>query len=369
MTEDFETETEETESLSTDDGGEDLRSDLEAAFEAPEETASETPAAPEEDAKQLKSEKVRDEKGRYSKADRNREAANVPAGEAQVSALENDASIPPPISWTGDKKELFKQLPRPLQEEVARREVERERAFTQRSEELARYRRTYQDIDEAFEPHRQELDIAGVSPGQVVRQLLGMQKWMQQEPKAAINHILASYNLTPADLAEQAQNAPQVDPRIHSLQEELEQLKGYISTQQEREAYQSRASVDNEIHSFANEMDTEGNLIRPYFNDVYHEMLPIAQALKAANPDASHREILDAAYDRAIYSHPDVRMKVIGRATQETQAKRINDAKAQAQKARVAGSSVKGSPGGSLAPVAPDDLRATIEQAFEDYRL
>lgn len=375
MVNDYENEEETTEE-STEDSGDDLRASLESAFEAESEASTEAledlaAQTKDEDTRELAREsKVRDENGRFSKSAKPDVKESLQPQEAQNhQALADDTSLPPPNTWKQEKQELFKQLPRPLQEEISRRELERERYVTQKGEEFARYRRKFQDIEEAFEPHQQELDLAGVSSGQVVKQLLSMQTWMQKEPKAAINHILASYNLTPQDLMQQAQEQPAADPRFQSLQEELEQLKGYISTQQEREANQSHQQVETEIQSFANEKNADGNLARPYFRDVYYEMLPIAQALREANPTASHRDVLDAAYDRAIYSHPEVRKNMIGRLTQSSEAKRINDAKSQAQKARVAGSSVKGAPGGSVAPVVPDDLRATIEQAFEDYRL
>lgn len=373
MIDDLSTE-EETESTESNDE-EDLHSALESAFdeaeastEALDEKAAQT--KDEFEKEKARESKVRDENGRFSKADKPSTKESVQSASAEAGqALADDTSLPIPNSWKGPKQEMFRQLPRPLQEEVSRRELERERFLTQKSEELSRYRRKYQDIDEAFEPHQQELDLAGVSSGQVVKQLLSMQKWMQQEPKAAINHILRSYNLTPQDLAAASEGEAAVDPRFSSLQQELEELKGYISNQREQEANQSRFQVESEIQTFAKELDADGNLARPYFQDVYYEMLPIAQALREANPTATHRDVLAAAYDRAIYSHPEIRKNVIGRLTQETQAKRINDAKIQAQKARVAGSSVRGSPGGSVAPVAPDDLRETIEQAFEAYRL
>ena len=118
-----------------DSGDDDLRATLEAEFSNVE---SETPAPSlEEDAEALastKEEKLRDESGRFAKSKPKTEEPAVGA-HPTASAQADDTSIPPPTSWLGEKKELFKQLPRPIQEEVARRELERERAFTQKAEE------------------------------------------------------------------------------------------------------------------------------------------------------------------------------------------------------------------------------------------
>lgn len=48
--------------------------------------------------------------------------------------------IPPPVSWTAEEKEEFKQLPRALQEATARRETEREKFVQAKSQEARQAR-------------------------------------------------------------------------------------------------------------------------------------------------------------------------------------------------------------------------------------
>lgn len=61
-------------------------------------------------------------------------------GEAQA---ETDAPpIKPPVSWTAEDQEKFNQLPRELQETLARREAEREKFVNSKAQEAAQVRNT-----------------------------------------------------------------------------------------------------------------------------------------------------------------------------------------------------------------------------------
>ena len=61
--------------------------------------------------------------------------------------IEEEETLPPidaPVSWDGEAKEAFKQLPRELQETVRKREAERERFVQTKSQEAAQAQRTAQ---------------------------------------------------------------------------------------------------------------------------------------------------------------------------------------------------------------------------------
>lgn len=55
---------------------------------------------------------------------------------------DDDSAIPPPASWKADDQEAFKQLPKELQQVVAQREAERDRAINRKLEEIATERKT-----------------------------------------------------------------------------------------------------------------------------------------------------------------------------------------------------------------------------------
>jgi hypothetical protein len=57
---------------------------------------------------------------------------------SEPQPADDDAAAEPPMSWSKEEKALFRQLPAELQSAVARREAERERHFSTRTQEAAR---------------------------------------------------------------------------------------------------------------------------------------------------------------------------------------------------------------------------------------
>lgn len=70
------------------------------------------------------------------------ETGDAPGEDDQEQAAEpGDPAIAPPISWDSEAKELFEQLPPDLQNKVAAREAQRERALQSASTEAAEMKR------------------------------------------------------------------------------------------------------------------------------------------------------------------------------------------------------------------------------------
>ena len=78
-----------------------------------------------------------------------------------------------------------------------------------------------------------------------------------------------------------------------------------------------------------NEVDGNGNKIRPYFNDVRDDMSFFVSSM-LSNPRydrMSDREILREAYETAVYSNKDLRNKVITNQVNNTNQEQVNRAK------------------------------------------
>lgn len=286
----------------------------------------------------------------------------TPTTEAMAGSPVEVEEISPPISWKEKEKEAFRKLPKELQETISRRESERDKGTQKAFEEAARYRREREELEEIFEPYDQELKLAGATRAQVIRQALAVQEQINRDPKGSILKILDAYGLSLPELAESHQP---VDPHVQALQQEISRLQQYVSGQQVAAQTEYVGHVESEIETFASEVDESGSARFPHFNDVYYDMLPIVKAMRESNPQATHRQILEAAYDRAVYASPAVRERMIESRLKQAEAKRIEDQKAQAQKARSAAVSIKGSPNASAAPVGPEDLRKTLEMAWD----
>ena len=310
----------------------------------------------------------RDDKGRFRK----KEAEAAAAKEGKAPEVKTEAATPAPeagepiiapISWKKDEQEAFRSLPRPVQETIARREKEREVAWNRGQMEVAQYRKKYSDIDAALAPHENKWARAGIQPGQVIRQFLAWQDRLDADPQKGIAELAATYGIDPATLA---QHAPAVDPQISSLQAEIQRLKTEVMgrSQYEEQAYMSE--VSNSIGAYAMEKGQDGKPLRPYFNDVYQDMLPIADSLKRANPNATPTQILDAAYDRAVYANPSTRAAMLEERIKQEEAKRIAEAKDRTTRAKLASSTLTNGTPGTLTNGGPKTIRESLLQTWDE---
>jgi hypothetical protein len=266
--------------------------------------------------------------------------------------------VTPPVSWTLEEKERFKTLPVETQKYLAQREGQREKAW---HEANARAKRLA-DIEDAFSPYSEELALSGLTPGQVVRQMIAERQIMRRDPLQAARQLLQASGKSLSDLESHEES---YDPKYKALEDEVNRLKSVYEGQQQYAQEAQVAEVENEITRFSSEVDQKGQPLRPYFNDVYSDMLPIAQMLKAQNPNAHPRVILEQAYERAAYANPQVRTILLEKERQALQAKHVEEARQKAQAAKAAGSSISGAPGGSISREVSRDLDSLISNIWD----
>ena len=151
--------------------------------------------------------------------------------------------------------------------------------------------------------------------------------------------------LTPGQPQYQHQGQQQMmqDPRVDQI---LSQLNGM---QRMREEQIVQRAV-GEVESFG-----EG---KEFFADVREDMADILDAATKHQVDIS----LEQAYDRACKLHPEISKVLDAR----TAAARAGTANQSTQRARLAASSIRGTPTGGLSTSKPDTLRAQIEAAMEE---
>lgn len=272
-------------------------------------------------------------------------------------------SIEAPRSWRADERENFKQLPPALQETISRREIERERAFTQRMEETSRAQRRYAQLDEVLAPHEEKWGMAGVEPAQVIKQFLHWQNALDRDPATALSQLAQSYGL---DVGSLGQQAPKIDPEIQRLRQELEQVQGSMSQREQYAQQQYQTQLEQGIEAYATEKGADGRPARPYFEDVWADMTSIVKDLVRDQPHLTHRQVLDQAYDRATWANPTVRERVLAEHEKSKEAKRMAEGNARAQKAKAAAVSVRGSPvGSSIATSSSNSIRESLESAWD----
>lgn len=271
--------------------------------------------------------------------------------------------IEAPRSWKAPEREAFSSLPRHLQETISKREIERDTATNNRLMELSRAQKRYAEIDSVLAPHEEKWAKAGIQPGAVMRQFLAWQDYLDRDPQTAIKELAGSYGL---NLAELAQKQPTVDPEVARLRQELAQVQGTIQQQQTYEQQQYQTQLEQGIEAYATEIGTDGKPVRPYFQEIWSDMLPIVSHLVQAEPGLTHRQVLDQAYERAMWMNPQVRERLIEEKHKAAEAKRIAEMQNRTQKAKAAAVSVRGSPTSGATPSsAPASIRDSLESAWD----
>jgi hypothetical protein len=69
--------------------------------------------------------------------------------------------IEPPISWAKEGKEHFKTLPREIQRIISKRESEREKFLSEKTQESSKYTSKYKELDEVVAPYQKKFQAVG----------------------------------------------------------------------------------------------------------------------------------------------------------------------------------------------------------------
>lgn len=288
---------------------------------------------PSETEKPEKAAKARDEEGKFAKAakpDKESTAApepaavetkSPPAETAKVSAEPSTAAVAPPVSWAADAKAGWSAVPPAIQNAVLKREAEVSAGFRQKSEESRQYEAVLSPIAEAAKRN-------GIQVDEGVKRLVAANDFLERDAPSAIMWLAKSYGV---DLTALVSNppAPQpqrfVDPMVPQLNQKLSSLEGQLNGFLQNQTL-------GVVESFAKS--------HPHYSAVENELLDLIPIVQRTEPGLGHSEILQKAYDRAIWLNPDVRSAML--AEQTAAAEKANaDKLAEADRARIAAVTTK----------------------------
>ena len=303
----------------------------EPEIDEPEETAEE------------RAERVRDEKGRFAAKQQEEQQPETPP---EVEPVEEPV-LSPEVQRLGLRKEEAA--------EWAKASPVLQQALLRRSEEMHRGLEQYrgaaqfaQKIAQAFQPYEHTIQQLGVSHEVAVGKLLEADNTLRYGSPEQKAHALASLAYQYGIDIGQVQATPAPDPQVYALQNELNQLKGFINdfqrTQQERE----QGTLNSEIAKFA-----EG---REHFEQVREDMAALLQAGRAKD--------LSDAYEQAIWANPQTRAAMLAKQQAEAAAKVEAERKAQeAKKANAVNVPRRGSvPASAPTGTMDDTIRATAQK-------
>jgi len=124
------------------------------------------------------------------------------------------------------------------------------------------------------------------------------------------------------------------------------------------------ASVEGEINAFASEKDANGQLLRPHYEAVVKDMEGIIVQIRATDPNKPNKEVLELAYDRAVWGNTETRQALLDNEKKAVSESNTQAVKKKAADAANASSSVTGSPSGESPAGPKPSLREEIAAQF-----
>lgn len=278
-----------------------------------------------------------------------------------------------PSTWKPAARSMWDKVDPAIRAEIHRRESDFQNGQAQLIPDATMGRELRQVID----PYRAMIEAEGGTPARAVADLFrtaaifrtGTQAQKLQaiavvadqfrvDLTPLLNAVQARNGGQPAPQGQQPQGQPQQfrDPRVDQILQQQNEEKR-IATQREQQ------QTESAVTRWMNEMDAQGNPKREYLNDVINEMSALVPQIRAADPSMTHVQALDAAYDRAIWAHPEIRTLLANKQQADLDAKRKAENQARVADARRAGSVNVPRRGSIPSPGKPGKMEDTIEEA------
>ena len=278
--------------------------------------------------------------------------------EQEVKSTPEKEPLTPPEHWPADERDRFQALPRETQEWLLSRNKSFETDVNRRLQELSAQKKQVEEFNTLFDPYKQQLELQGRSPTQVVQQLLAAQRYLESSPAEAIKWLAQSYNLDLAGLAPQAQEY--TDPQVAALQREIQQLKQQQLQQQTTVQQTEQQNIQKVVAEFKEARRPDGQPKYPHFDTLRSLMAPLVSQGKS----------LEEAYNEVKYTMPEERQRIADEAAKVARAdalkKAEDDRKAKVEKAKSTSTIIRSKGSGTEASTASKgSVRADLEDALK----
>lgn len=264
-----------------------------------------------------------------------------------------------PKSYKLELQKHWDALPPEFAAAVHQRELDSEKGI----EPLKGKARIADELLNEFKPYEELLRKEGGTPTTAIRNLLTtasiFRTGTQLQKVQQVVGIMQSFGI-PLEHIQQVlsgQAPPQtaLDPHINQLTQQVNELKQNWTLAQQQQAERENAAYKSQIDKFA--ADPE----HPHFESVRQQMSSLMNSgsIDGAG-EMTEAQLLQAAYEIAVYANPTLRAQETARQQAKTQSQ------AQVQKSKAAGVLLSGGapPSGPTPPVNPNDRRALIRNAL-----
>lgn len=324
-----------------------------------DEQSTETEIETAEPEKEEKPGRVRDESGKFVKAEKEENTEEPSAEEEAATEEAPEPGLEAPLHWSAEDKAAFAKVPKDAQEFVLRRHKAMEADYTRKTQEVADTKRFKDNFDQLLNPYRNQFAMHGMDDVGAVRYLLGNFQALQQNPAQFLMNLAQQYGV---DFSQKQDGT--VDPTIQALQGEISSLRSQIAQTTQAQQYQVNSSLLNQVNAFRDEKDATGNLKHPHFETVRKDMSVLIESGRA--------QTLDEAYPLAVRLHPDIYDKSLEQSILEKQKaaqveadkKTLDEQKQKADKAKKAASGIR-SGGASVEQKGPQTLRSQLSDLWD----
>ncbi len=321
--------------------------------------------------------KARDESGKFVKADKvddaagKKQAIQEPATEvteqADTNAIQRDITRPP-STWKPVVRAEWDKLTPSVKAEIHRREAD----FQNGQAQLLPDARLGSAISKAAAPYQMLIESNYGSPDRAMSAFLqtaaALQMGSPQQKLQTIVGLSQQFGVDLSPLLQQGQPQQQqpqqqfADPRVDQM---IAQQRHQEQQRQQQELQQLSGIAD----SWVAEKDQMGNPLRPYVGDVINEMTTLIPQIKQSNPHYSHSQVLEQAYDRAVWANPDTRAALQGQQQSELQAKQAAENQNRVASAKRAASVNVPRRASTPSPAKPGSMQETLESTARELGL
>ena len=190
--------------------------------------------------------------------------------EEQAPELE---AISAPKHWPKEEQEIFNAWDANVQHQVMDRYKAMEGDYTKKTQALAKYKKRNESLDEIYGPFREEWKRAGMDEVAATRQLLVAHDYLRTQPQQALKWLAKSYGVDfTAVNDDTAIEDEYADPQMKAMQQQIAQLQGTITNQQQQAQNMQKQEVQAMIDNFQTAKDADGNLKHPHFDVVQNQM-------------------------------------------------------------------------------------------------
>ena len=294
----------------------------------------------------------------------------APAGHTQGQPGDGVA----PEHWAPADKELFARQPKEVQDYIMQRGREMDAAHTRRSQELADYRRQMEPMHNAIGQNMGYLQQIGIPPEVAFNELVNAERVLrtgtplqkqQALVKMATDYGIALEGFDPAGVQTEAPGgdvAPMLEQYIQPLAGQVTQMQQFLQQQQQQQ-YQGHVSqLENEINVFKAAKGEDGQLSHPHFAEVENDMAALAQATVASGAQPNLQDL----YDKAVWSNPSTREKLLDAQHKAASEKAEAERKKRVANAKQSKSTGPGSSGAAAPSEQPSSRREFIEQQYKE---